>query len=207
LSSDDVEYEFWNCRIFNIAVVGPRGTGKTTVKHLLRGLPTDGIKSTDGTEYHLFRVGKSDKFGVLIDGAGAVDTFGDQAKLARNANILIVVFDHFNTRDLRKEAEKSVDKKRLKSHESFAKNFFDRLNKATPSDLRGVVLLMTKKDLWMNGPDRKAIEQWMAKLQTNIKKDHASYLPDPLIFQAFDRASVDDLMWLVDQLQIAVNKR
>jgi hypothetical protein len=194
--------EFWDCQIYGIGVIGSRGTGKTTVKQLLRQLSTGGVRSTEGKEYHLVKVGSEpDQFGVLIDGAGAVDAFGDQVNLAREANILIVVFDHFNTRDTNQPGKKECDEQRLEFHKRFARNVFTSLSKKAPDDLRRVIFLINKKDLWRTGPDRTKVEDWIASLEKEIKENHAAELPDALSFRPFDKDDKEDVAWLVGQLR------
>jgi hypothetical protein len=202
LSKQELNSEFWDCHIFAIGVIGPSGTGKTTIKQLIRGLPAADVLQTVGKEYHLVKIGPSStKFGALIDGAGTVEVSGDQANLAREANILIVVFDHFDTRKTKKPNETGCDQKRLNFHKKFVKDVFTSLSISPPAELRRVIFLMNKKDLWQSGSDRKTVERWMESLKSDIKKNHGGNLPDPLIFRPFDKDDKADIAWLVDQLQ------
>jgi hypothetical protein len=219
LHEEDLNYKFWDCHMFNIGVVGPSGTGKTTVKQLLRGLSTSQITSTNGTEYHLLELDPlSDKFGALIDGRGTpggldgetnlVGGFSVQTDVARQSHILIVVFDHFDTRTRSRFNEVKCDPKRLEFHELFIKTVLDSLSKVRPNNrhpnnLRRVIFLVSKKDLWMEGPDGLKVETWIKSLISDIIKHHASELPDPLPFRPFSKDDPKDLAWLLDQLREA----
>jgi hypothetical protein len=154
ITKKDLEYLFWDCHIFNIGIIGPAGTGKTTIKQLIRGLSTANLKTTGGKEYHLVKLSPSStKFGALIDGKGAVDVFGDQLNTALESNILIVVLDHFNTRDEKKPTAMNCDPMRLEFHKRFSQDVFRSLSDIPPKVRRHVIFLITKKDLWMKGTD------------------------------------------------------
>jgi hypothetical protein len=202
ISKDDASYQYWDCHMSRVAVVGVRGTGKSTLRQLLRSRHYAALGSTHSTEYYISELkGTPNKYAVILDTPGKRDTAGDQWNAARTANILIFVFDHFDTRD-KGETEPRVDQARLQAHEVFAKEIFDLIKRTNMEGLNKVIFLMAKKDLWMK-VSRVEVERWMINLKSRLIEEYSSVIPDPLLFIPFDRDSQNDLQLLVSEIRSA----
>ena len=77
-----------------VGLLGLRGTGKSTIRQLLRARSLTSLVSTPGLEYYISKLtGSPAKFIVLVDTPGMVDTAGEQWKAAKDSTILVFAFD------------------------------------------------------------------------------------------------------------------
>jgi hypothetical protein len=201
LNEDAAAYQYWDCHMSRIAILGIRGTGKSTLRQLLRSRHYAALGSTQSSEYYICELkGTPEKYAIILDTAGKVDTAGDQWNAGKTANIVIFVFDHFDTRDMG-NTEREVDKKRLEAHELFVREIFDRVRDTKMVGLRRVIFLMSKKDLWRAGNGRGDAERWMTELKSSIIRDYSTFIPDPLVIHPFDREDQNDLQWLLGEIR------
>jgi hypothetical protein len=201
LSEDAASYQYWDCHMSRVAILGIRGTGKSTLRQLLRSMHYAVLGATDSNEYYICELkGTPERYAIILDTVGKVDTAGDQWKVGKTANIIIFVLDHFNTRDMG-NTEREVDKNRLQSHELFVREIFDRVKDTKMAGLRRVIFLMSKKDLWRAGSGRGDVEQWMTYLKSSLIRDYSTFIPDPLVIHPFDREDQNDLKWLLEEIR------
>jgi hypothetical protein len=202
VKKSDLSYKYWDCYHVKISITGQKGSGKSTIREFLREKSTDQIPSSASTTYYLLCLdANSHTYGVLIDNKGSEDTWGEQISLASIADVIVVVFDHFNTRDKHRPSEKAFDDSRRQEHENFCNKLFGTIKElmakgsghASPS----VILLMTKKDLWQKGTDRIKIETWMKAITAKISDEFGNSIFDKLEIRAFDRTDEDDRAWLI----------
>jgi hypothetical protein len=124
---------------------------------------------------------------------------GDQWKAAKAANVLIFNFDHFDTRE-KGLHHTEVDKARLAQHEKLLKEILSRIRDEKKEDIAGIIILLTKKDLWMSGRSSAAMVEWSESLQPRILDCYSSYLPDRIHIRPFSKDDASDLKWLIQEL-------
>jgi hypothetical protein len=189
IKNDDLSYKFWDCYHVKIYITGHRGTGKTTIREFLREQSKENIASTIVTTYHMLRLDEqSNTYGVLIDAAG----------------VLVVVFDHFDTRDTGPPTETAFDDSRRQDHERFVEAVFSELDTAAAKESvhrpPNVVLLVTKKDLWQRGSDRWKVEDWMGAIRNRISSEFGHKVFGRLEMRPFDKDDEEDRRWLISTI-------
>jgi hypothetical protein len=201
ISVSNAAYPYWNCHMSWVTSLGVRGSGKTTLREMVRKKlnPFD-IKSTGATEYFVTKLaGVPEKYAIWIDTRGMVDVSGDQWKASKGSNVLIFNFDHFDTRE-KGMYHTGVDEARLAQHEKLLEEILERIRRERKGDIEKIVILLTKKDLWMNGDGRARMVEWSESLRPKIVNRFSSYIPDPISIKPFSRDDNSDIEWLVQEL-------